>query len=115
MNTVGKYSLNANRKTLIANGAASPSSLRSGIVSNSVLAAVNAEVGTHVVSVKKQQKQLVYNLTVARAHEYYANGILVSNCDCLRGIASNFSLDYDTGDIGEAIETLTFGPAYRRV
>ena len=26
----------------------------------------------------------VYNLTVEGAHEYYANGILVSNCDAIR-------------------------------
>lgn len=28
----------------------------------------------------------VYNLTVAGVHEYYANGVLVSNCDSLRYI-----------------------------
>ena len=30
------------------------------------------------------QKQAVYNLTIANSHNYYANGILVSNCDCLK-------------------------------
>lgn len=34
-----------------------------------------------VVSVTASGKQLVYNLTVDTAHEYFANGILVSNCD----------------------------------
>jgi hypothetical protein len=29
-------------------------------------------------------KAPVYNLTVATEHEYFANGILVSNCDALR-------------------------------
>lgn len=29
-----------------------------------------------------QRKKTVYNLTVDNAHCYYANGILVSNCDC---------------------------------
>jgi hypothetical protein len=33
-------------------------------------------------------KAPVYNITVANAHEYYANGILVSNCDTLRYIAA---------------------------
>jgi len=32
----------------------------------------------------KMGRQPVYNLTVSTAHEYYANGILVSNCDALR-------------------------------
>jgi hypothetical protein len=31
----------------------------------------------------------VYNLTVARSHNYYANGILVSNCDSLRYLISS--------------------------
>ena len=29
-------------------------------------------------------KQPVYNLTVDGEHEYYANGVLVSNCDAVR-------------------------------
>jgi len=37
------------------------------------------------------EKRSVYNLTVADAHEYYANGILVSNCDALRYIAGKLS------------------------
>jgi PBSX family phage terminase large subunit len=38
-----------------------------------------------IVSIKKSAiKQPVYNLTVEDAHEYFANSILVSNCDCLR-------------------------------
>lgn len=31
-----------------------------------------------------EQKQPVYNLTVDGCHEYFANGILVHNCDSLR-------------------------------
>ena len=34
----------------------------------------------YVVSVIPDKPQKVYNLTVANKHEYYANGILVSNC-----------------------------------
>jgi hypothetical protein len=34
----------------------------------------------HVVSVQPAGKQKVFNLTVAVAEEYFANGILVHNC-----------------------------------
>jgi hypothetical protein len=38
-----------------------------------------------VVSVSEREPcDRVYNLTVDGPHEYYANGILVSNCDALR-------------------------------
>jgi hypothetical protein len=37
--------------------------------------------------------QPVYNLTVEDAHEYYANGILVANCDCLRYLGMRFFPD----------------------
>ncbi len=37
-----------------------------------------------VVSVCAAGRADVYNITVADEHEFYANGILVSNCDCLR-------------------------------
>ena len=32
---------------------------------------------------EKQEKQPVYNLTIEDAHEFFANGILVHNCDAL--------------------------------
>ena len=35
------------------------------------------------------QRRDVYNLTVAGAHEFYANGILVHNCDSLRYLLIN--------------------------
>jgi len=39
---------------------------------------------------QKPQKQKVYNITVGGEHEYFANGILVSNCDGTRyHLASN--------------------------
>ncbi len=34
--------------------------------------------------VKLKRKQIVYNLEVETAHEYFANGLLVSNCDAAR-------------------------------
>jgi hypothetical protein len=45
-------------------------------------------VPVHVVRVCDAGRGTVYNLTVAGPHEYFANGILVSNCDALRYIIS---------------------------
>jgi len=46
------------------------------------------------LGVKNKGKQPVYNLSVDTVHEYYANGILVSNCDAMRfgvyGLVSRF-------------------------
>jgi hypothetical protein len=39
-----------------------------------------------VLTVQDVGYATVYNLTVDDAHEYYANGILVSNCDAERYI-----------------------------
>ena len=33
-----------------------------------------------------ETRKAVYNLTVDGAHEYFANGVLVHNCDALRGL-----------------------------
>jgi len=41
--------------------------------------------------VKLKQKEKVYNLTVEHAHEYFANGVLVSNCDALRYVIIELS------------------------
>jgi hypothetical protein len=41
-----------------------------------------------VVGVKRLNKRApVYNLTVDAVHEYYANGVLVHNCDAARYLA----------------------------
>jgi terminase large subunit-like protein len=40
----------------------------------------------HVLSRREVGKGMVYNLTVAGEHEYFANGVLVSNCDAERYI-----------------------------
>jgi hypothetical protein len=46
---------------------------------------VNDAVRVRVVSVSDVAgTHPVYNLTVAGPHEYFANGVLVSNCDTLR-------------------------------
>lgn len=45
--------------------------------------AVRAPV--HVIAVRRLEKTAdVYNLTVEDQHEYFANGVLVSNCDAVR-------------------------------
>ena len=44
----------------------------------------------HVVGVFVNNKATVYNLTIDTVHEYFANGILVSNCACCRYILSSF-------------------------
>jgi len=50
---------------------------------NSVIQTVSKK--PYVLDVRKlKKKQYVYNLTVKDCHEYFANGILVSNCDALR-------------------------------
>lgn len=57
--------------------------------------AINTQrlVAVRVVAVQKYNgKQGVYNLTVEDAHEYFANGILVSNCDATRyGIHTHYN------------------------
>ena len=61
------------------------------------------------LSVKPIGKAKVYNLTVDRAHEYYANGILVSNCDALRYIMSEFEPETVMQYKSNPIKTLHFG------
>jgi phage terminase large subunit-like protein len=39
----------------------------------------------------------VYNITVEGEHEYFANGILVANCDAMRYIACMIPWDWDAG------------------
>ncbi len=51
----------------------------------------------YVVSVHAESEpKAVYNLTVDGVHEYYANGVLVSNCDCLRYLAAWLIQDSQT-------------------
>ena len=39
---------------------------------------------TKIVELKNYGKEDVYNITVEKDHNYYANGILVKNCDAIR-------------------------------
>jgi len=43
----------------------------------------------HVVAAGSLESATVFNLTVEDAHEYFANGILVSNCDSFRYLCVN--------------------------
>lgn len=65
---------------------------------NSVLSATKNTTSTntpskrpvHVIAVNRlEEKQLVYNLTVENSHNYFANDILVSNCDCLKYLCAS--------------------------
>lgn len=50
----------------------------------------------HVVALDVcTHRRAVYNLTVEKSHNYYANGILVSNCDDLRYIAMSRQSKYE--------------------
>lgn len=44
----------------------------------------NAPAPVHVVSVRAAGSARTYNLSVEGPHEYFANGVLVSNCDMVR-------------------------------
>lgn len=59
------------------------------VAQNSLLINIHPPKPVHVnvrvlCKVPQKEKYDVYNITVADEHEYYANGILVSNCDALR-------------------------------
>lgn len=47
---------------------------------------------TNVVGSWDSQKENVYTLTVADAHEYFANGVLVSNCDAVRYLCLSLAI-----------------------
>ena len=42
-----------------------------------------------MLRVQDAKRENVYNITVEDAHEYFANGILVKNCDALRYACSS--------------------------
>jgi len=55
-----------------------------------------------------KEKRTVYNITVETDHEYFANGILVANCDSLRYCTVSIPWDFsrvmlpeNTGDKNE--------------
>lgn len=49
-------------------------------------------VGVHVLSVRAAGQQPVWNLTVEGSPEYFANGVLVHNCDAMRYVVANADL-----------------------
>lgn len=47
-----------------------------------------------VCGVKSAGRAPVYNITVDTAHEYFAGGVLVSNCDAIRYLIMNHEKTY---------------------
>ena len=52
-----------------------------------------------LTSLESERSSKVYNLTVENHHEYYANGLLVSNCDALRYATSRIPWDFSRIDV----------------
>ena len=50
---------------------------------------IGQNTATRIVKLKHCGQEDVYNITVEKEHNYYANGILVKNCDAIR-----YGLDY---------------------
>ncbi len=72
-----------NKVTIMLNDSASFAEVNSLLTSMPKLRPVLENV-TVCQKVKLNGKRIVYNLTVDQNHEYFANGVLVSNCDALR-------------------------------
>ncbi len=64
------------------------------------------DVPVYAVGVYKTGFAPVYNISVEKDHNYYANGALVSNCDCLRYIVATSPLP--------AINSATYGDQYQK-
>jgi hypothetical protein len=66
---------------------AQPAASRSGA------AAMRTRVPVHVLAVRPSEPADVYDLTVEEDHEFYANGVVVSNCmDAMRyALVSRFA------------------------
>ena len=54
------------------------------------------EQDTLLKPINTQNRRAVYGLTVDDAHEYFANGVLVRNCDALRMFAVDYALPEST-------------------
>ena len=71
----------------------------------------------HVIASSMVGLGKVYNLTVSQHHEYFANGILVSNCDALRYViaarpqapGAPVSMGYPVGTAGWLKQQLMAG------
>ncbi len=61
----------------------------------------------HVISVEPAGSSPIFNLQVDTVHEYFANGILVSNCDALRYVCVQFRMA-TVGD-GAGYQTRSYG------
>ncbi len=64
-----------------------------GSSSRSIATAPSSAAHVHVLSISAQAGCVpVYNLTVQGAHEYFANGVLVHNCDATRYTVAHLDL-----------------------
>jgi len=52
-------------------------------IARRALAPVNAELGSYLALSRRKGREKVYNIATSDG-TYYAEGYLVSNCDCLR-------------------------------
>lgn len=59
-------------------------------------------VPVHVVGSRRAGRNAVYNLTIEGEHEYYASGVLTSNCDALRYLCMGIA-DYGVGYTSDPI------------
>lgn len=55
------------------------------------------------MDIMRRGRQIVYNLTTEPSHVFYANGVLVSNCDAISGAMGRLprAKRWKSGDIGE--------------
>ncbi len=84
--------------------------------SQSISIARHKPVQTHAgfSSIEKiEQRMPVYNLEVEGSHNYFANGILVHNCDCSRYLVDYLSQIGYLGDV-PVVTKLTFPGARKR-
>lgn len=54
------------------------------LVFRDAILVINSSTSFLGYNTPQKEKTTVYNITVAETHEYYANGVLVSNCDSTR-------------------------------
>lgn len=64
--------------------------MQAELMMNQEFAWIVAEVSCVTSTEKKKSVMPVYNIEVENAHEYFANGLLVANCDATRYLAINF-------------------------
>lgn len=67
-----------------------------------------------VLRISHGGRAAVYNLTVADRHRYFANGVLVSNCDSFRFLAMEFPVRYEKEKNAMDLEVERWNAVLRR-